>query len=51
MHEAKFAFWSDDTNLNQSPDAMKPFFQAARAVFIIMARDGGRLAQGKSRPK
>ncbi|QAU43913.1 MBL fold metallo-hydrolase [Bradyrhizobium guangzhouense] len=33
MHEAEFAFWSDDANLNRSPDAMKPFFQAARAVF------------------
>ncbi|RXH19604.1 MBL fold metallo-hydrolase [Bradyrhizobium guangzhouense] len=33
MHEAEFAFWDDDANLNRSPDAMKPFFQAARAVF------------------
>jgi glyoxylase-like metal-dependent hydrolase (beta-lactamase superfamily II) len=33
MHNAEFAFWTDDANLNQAPDAMKPFFQAARAVF------------------
>ena len=33
MHDAEFAFWTDEANVNQAPDAMKPFFQAARAVF------------------
>lgn len=33
MHDAEFAFWTDDANLNRAPDMMKPFFQVARAVF------------------
>jgi glyoxylase-like metal-dependent hydrolase (beta-lactamase superfamily II) len=33
MHEAEFGFWTDNAILNDAPDMMKPFFQAARAVF------------------
>ncbi|XUJ36641.1 MBL fold metallo-hydrolase [Bradyrhizobium japonicum] len=33
MHDAEFAFWTDDANLDQAPDPVKPFFHAARAVF------------------
>jgi glyoxylase-like metal-dependent hydrolase (beta-lactamase superfamily II) len=33
MHDAEFSFWTDDANLNQAPDPVKPFFHVARAVF------------------
>lgn len=50
MHEAEFAFWSDDTNLNQSPDAMKPFFQAARAVFAAYGARRRTVSAGQVAP-
>ncbi|HEV2152817.1 MBL fold metallo-hydrolase [Bradyrhizobium sp.] len=50
MHEAEFAFWSDDANLSRAPDAMKPFFQAARAVFAAYAARRRTVSAGQVAP-
>ena len=50
MHDAEFAFWSDDANLSQAPDAMKPFFQAARSVFEAYAARRRTVSAGQVAP-
>ena len=50
MQEAEFAFWSDDANFNQAPDAMKPFFHLARAVFEAYGARRRTISAGQVAP-
>ncbi|MBW7973356.1 MBL fold metallo-hydrolase [Bradyrhizobium sp. BR 10289] len=50
MHEAEFAFWSDDANLSRAPDAMKPFFQGARSAFEAYAARRRTISAGEVAP-
>jgi glyoxylase-like metal-dependent hydrolase (beta-lactamase superfamily II) len=36
---AEWAFWMDDTRMNQAPEAMRGAFQVARRVFTPIAKD------------
>ena len=31
LHEDEAAYWQDDTAVNRAPEAVRPFFQAARS--------------------
>ncbi|WP_426410768.1 MBL fold metallo-hydrolase [Bradyrhizobium ganzhouense] len=50
MHDAEFAFWSDDANLTQAPEAMTPFFHAARSVFEAYAARRRTVSAGQVAP-
>lgn len=50
MHDAEFVFWTDDAILNQAPDAMKPFFQAARVVFEAYGARRRTVSEGQVAP-
>jgi glyoxylase-like metal-dependent hydrolase (beta-lactamase superfamily II) len=44
---AEWAFWMDDTRMNQAPDAMKGAFQGVRRVFGPIAKDVKQFEAGR----